>query len=1050
MSQEGYTDITILEANRLASVEGKSQNDENLALFTNKINNGLKLNIGDSVSVHSCFVSEIGAQGGEIEIKGSQSKSSRTLTYNIVTHTDLNGINEGSETDNTGFISGSLSLPNYYFVNKRETVTKEVFFRDDEINLVINPYKNANGEHYISLPYVFANPANLTMYNGAEYVSTANTYISWNQDRSINASFTGNKLPTPWNPALGGRGDANTIWNGNICHIPERYSYNLADKKQYTNLVSQNASQVSIKHDNSQYAIYQRRNTAHGVKDDYAGWSANIARIVWGTTGYLGIDPIPMTNASYVYGDYQDSPQPFRDPEDLDPALHPYVRVMNLVTAKAKQGFNSPEDVASSLTEDIQRLSSIQQQEGGVQGTDQDVVLSMTAQNELNKTYNCADVNSFSHVNACSAYYMKGTGSISDNEKTDIYEYLSQFETIGVKRPDLYELGRTAFSPAGNKTEDDFTTVGTQKNILSDIPFTEENINKINDLFIAQKRYPELFNASNIGEDGFTWTNASAENQRFLHMNLSASHINFVGYDLTESGAIYWRSTWGSASPYATRQDQTFCSAPFFINVNPTREYMGWDPVGGTSFKDAIYGWAIKVNDKIGFQIEPLPSIFLYGEAGTSVGVGRRIGWDYHFTAYGCPCILPYSGFSDRDGNGYNRISRAITATNRVSGGSVQLSTILKKIYIGSPDTQIAYNSNENRFEIQELHKSEVIGNPYNAGLDASNPYSTPPNASGYVYTAPLVSVPVNPQASQKVYKLNKQLLANNWSPSMSPYNTVTHDPIFSDPTHSGSYTHTQPLAYLNPNMEAQTLYDSNCGNYVLDWGVDETYWRDSLWNILGFRHSQTLGDAPTNTRLKNSLSFSNQKEPTTNADITSNDLEILTRNVYGAPNFNLTPPSANLPPFQTPANLTKESFYPAVSVTQTVGQVLRAEKLPTRTLRPYFTIRSDIVSNVNYFGSGDSGIPLPVVAVVDKVSNTGDYFFSKDSLIFTITKSQTLTSVTTSIHDPDGSFSKLDPNSAVLYKVTRQIKADMTPVTTILSTLKTKKQRLAFEKEIE
>ena len=219
MSQEGYTDITILEANRLASVEGKSQNDENLALFTNKINNGLKLNIGDSVSVHSCFVSEIGAEGGEIEIKGSQSKSSRTLTYNIVTHTDLNGINEGSETDNTGFISGSLSLPNYYFVNKRETVTKEVFFRDDEINLVINPYKNANGEHYISLPYIFANPANLTMYNGADYVSTANTYISWNQDRSINASFTGNKLPTPWNPALGGRGDANTIWNGTILLI---------------------------------------------------------------------------------------------------------------------------------------------------------------------------------------------------------------------------------------------------------------------------------------------------------------------------------------------------------------------------------------------------------------------------------------------------------------------------------------------------------------------------------------------------------------------------------------------------------------------------------------------------------------------------------------------------------------------------------------------------------------------------------------------------------------------------------------------------------------
>ena len=50
---------------------------------------------------------------------------------------------------------------------------------------------------------------------------------------------------------------------------------------------------------------------------------------------------------------------------------------------------------------------------------------------------------------------------------------------------------------------------------------------------------------------------------------------------------------------------------------------------------------------------------------------------------------------------------------------------------------------------------------------------------------------------------------------------------------------------------------------------------------------------------------------------------------------------------------------------------------------------------------------------------NEGDYFFGEESSIsFTITKPKVVTSITTSINDPDGTFSRVDDSSAVIYKI--------------------------------
>ena len=103
--------------------------------------------------------------------------------------------------------------------------------------------------------------------------------------------------------------------------------------------------------------------------------------------------------------------------------------------------------------------------------------------------------------------------------------------------------------------------------------------------------------------------------------------------------------------------------------------------------------------------------------------------------------------------------------------------------------------------------------------------------------------------------------------------------------------------------------------------------------------------------------------------------------------------------------------------------------------MRPYFTIRSDLIKQKNFIGSQDAGQPLPVVGVVDKMNGQGDFFFQQSSdLIFTNTTKRTITSITTSIHDPDGRLARVDKNSAVLYRINKQVKADLTPVATLMA----------------
>jgi hypothetical protein len=103
--------------------------------------------------------------------------------------------------------------------------------------------------------------------------------------------------------------------------------------------------------------------------------------------------------------------------------------------------------------------------------------------------------------------------------------------------------------------------------------------------------------------------------------------------------------------------------------------------------------------------------------------------------------------------------------------------------------------------------------------------------------------------------------------------------------------------------------------------------------------------------------------------------------------------------------------------------------------------IKSNIVGNVNYLGGEDSGQSLPVVYIVNKENGFGDFYFQSESQNeFTITKDVVLSSITTSIHEADYSLASVDENSAIIYKITKQVQANMNVAAEVMAELQKKK----------
>ena len=125
---------------------------------------------------------------------------------------------------------------------------------------------------------------------------------------------------------------------------------------------------------------------------------------------------------------------------------------------------------------------------------------------------------------------------------------------------------------------------------------------------------------------------------------------------------------------------------------------------------------------------------------------------------------------------------------------------------------------------------------------------------------------------------------------------------------------------------------------------------------------------------------------------------------------------------------------YYAPIVQKTESNFIVADNLPTRMIRGYYTIRSNILSQAPFIGGKINNTTMPIIGVVDKINGDGDFYFGQESsLQFTALKPLRLASISCSVHDPDGSFANCGEQSTILFKIQKNRNVSFNVVQEIL-----------------
>ena len=1089
----------VIECSRQSSLEATTFNNQNLAEWTNDCGAGVVLDIGDKIQVHSGFVSEKGAQAGEIEIKERDRKNS--VSVNVSKDIEykqpnppITSINPSLGPDEPVGSRPGLTEIYDFACEVGGNELRPLNINDGETNIIYSPYKTANGEYYATLP---RRHIGWDSYRAAFGVlaPVANEFTSFDANQGPyvhSAGFTFNLGATVTGNVKYALSGEKPEYNFGMDNT-NAWQFNPADYK----LVQENATEIQpgtasghytrrkgmVLNDNSRYTLFRAdkiyRTAAAAVAE---GGNAR---------DLLG-------------GDASNSPsdvgtEAWTDASDLrDPAiLFNWSQVRNLVTIKSKAGFNKPEDVATELTqqlnlrgEPVEKKIIHRLRPSG--GTDRYVekTLYKYYDSPCLKSYNCATSVwtsglwfDFKHA----SIYDK---SVGDEELDNAQSYMSMYQHIGIKRPELHIQGRAtngsqgflkpAISGGGGDTPQNAQCLNLG------LHWTDDNLNALNELFKVQVKYPELFTGITQqgphSESPKIYHKITPGNHRFLHFNLQDDQTtaldhaagrhrhnpkSSLGYDLygfddeqTDPPDPQLPLEPLPATGFY-HYDNTMATYPVFLDFNPNTINMRPqdvsytdDALGGFSdINDLAYGWARKMRIPgarhpsgedtffIGIQFtytgNGVPEFLYNGMSHIALSTipgnpGRRFGWDYHFSAYGNPCMIMYSGLVGTeqpnaeviDEKGFYQV--AATCDDKNADQVRNVAGMYHTIQLGADEPAVGYDPDEERFFMSNLHISEKLGNPSDAGAIAIV------NASGITTTN---GVNPNQNATANVYKINKRMLGNNYCPNVAPYSQKLLIPA------EMSQQYPAQTIFSN-NLEAGTPYDAMGGMFIEEVAIPETIWDENLMGVLGFSYDQFNNtDTTRQVSIKDRFNATNLKSLTTQAPVNVEDLINWNKNGFGNNNFGLTPTINYL---RNKGTHKVQGIYPPATIIlpDTANSTrITAVDLPTKTERPYYAIRSNIIPQNQFLGgNGDYSIATagavnrPVVAIVNKINGYGDFYSSESQqLTFTNTEKRVITSIKTSVHDPDGSYSKVNKSSSVIYKVMKTKQIDLTPVKTLL-----------------
>ncbi len=544
-------------------------------------------------------------------------------------------------------------------------------------------------------------------------------------------------------------------------------------------------------------------------------------------------------------------------------------------------------------------------------------------------------------------------------------------------------------------------------------------------------------NVNIFGEPPLTFTitdvskKLTSDISRFLHLDMVQA------YDVAKKTSAQTRKEFGSdmnASSAFTDQNLKFniASEPLFVTyIKEDENTFYQNPIYNIRSEKLSYGLFLKDDDgNIQVTMEGIgggvpeeyynaSGFFIGGEAAVTNGsyadekYKRHIGYDPHFSAYGNAAI----GLYTPSASGVNEIeqNRSIgfvdmTTTGPISTGAPltdvnEKSKVINQVYLGSSNPKLTYDSTKDRFGFTEFYTPEYLGNNGAAGEATA--------------TNPIVD------GKALVYKVNKRLRRQNFCPGMGPYSQNASIQTYGS---DGKKTLTELSVDLpNRNIYPFSVMDCQSGISIESFGItDENTWNNSLLGILGFTYDQLQSPVSASNTTQSRVNTGNIQQlnkVTTQAEIKAQDVLLYNQNIWGATMYHpnvIT--SCVLTQHNASASKVKYFQWTDPIVVDTGSLTVTAQGVPRKMLSPFFTIRSDLIDQTPYMGGPDSGERLPVMGHVNKSTDSGDFFVGgDDSIQFTITRQKPLSTITTAITDPDGRFSRVDDNSAIIYKIQRQ-----------------------------
>jgi len=731
------------------------------------------------------------------------------------------------------------------------------------------------------------------------------------------------------------------------------------------------------------------------------------------------------------------------------PAGLEYIEYIDKLDINVDSGFRSAESIGDTITSQLrsQNQPKINKLHSDVKWDSSGV--SLETYRSLNVEITSPTYNTFfagSYLTNNSSTWNSWDNASEDT--TQSLQYLSSYQYIGIKRPELFKRGRDfanfykkvlndrigdptyapnvlygAFQlqynlPTNKFTRDSSPTSERWQTIVTDILWSnKEAMRLLAQIFDEQANHPELF--LNKYNQYFNFT--TINNSRFLHMNVlenSARNASHGTYK-TQLGTDYMKSDL-NGNPY-------YNSVPIFFDFNP--EYQGIETGGGSWESGYSYGvfkrydadnglsFVSFTTSKLGFldddtldnNFSTIPNLMFLLNAGTGTGntIFQRtlMGWDCHFSSYGNVCQGLTSGWT-RQGGGPTYEGINVQLPTGYGTEELQSFKYQQQIYLGANEPKLEYNTTSNRFEFSNLHTSERVQNRFNAGATLGD-----------------VSIDEFDTAGDKVYKINKRLYNNSWNPDIIPYPANRRIITISGETYDSDF--------LNPNLAPWTIFDQLSGIIIKDFGYGEDTWTRGMWYSLGYDYLNFNSPATSNNDITTRVGNENKNRlpyAFTNAEVGQISTMDFNTNIFGVGMYNLQLPSTqswnelNVAPNYSEYFRADRLFEQFPAITETATSIkLSAPRMPRKLESPYFCVRSNVLDDSLFIGGFDSGQLYPIIATIPKSNDYGDFFVSLDSSIeFTFSQEKTITEITTSIHNPDMTLAQVNDSSAVIYKLTR------------------------------